>query len=147
MSSTEQFSLILQEWIKAFLRRSGQDFKRFMDESGMSFSQVNVLMRLHFAGRADISEIGSQLGISNAAASQLVDRLVLMGLLERSEDKQDRRVKWLNLTPKGQATIEKLVTARRMWMEKFVETLTPQERENISNALQSLTEAIRSVEE
>ena len=146
MSSTEQFSTVLHEWAKVFLRRSGQDFKHFMDDSGLSFSQVNTLMRLHFTGQTDISDIGAQLGISNAAASQLVERLVRMGLLERTEDRTDRRIKWLSLTPGGHALAEKLVDTRHNWMEKFTDSLTPQQRDRISDALQVLTEAARNTE-
>jgi DNA-binding MarR family transcriptional regulator len=51
------------------MRRNGQDYKQFMDESGLSFSQVNTLMRFHFTGQADISDISQQMGITNAAAS------------------------------------------------------------------------------
>lgn len=93
MSADEQFSEVLHEWVKVFIRRTGQEFKNFMDDSGLSFTQVNTLMRLHYTGQADISDIGAQMGISNAAASQLVERLVRMGLLERTEDTIDRRIK------------------------------------------------------
>jgi DNA-binding MarR family transcriptional regulator len=147
ISSSDQFTSILHEWIKVFMRRTGQDFKRFMDDSKLSFSQVNTLMRLHFAGQADISDIGSQLGISNAAASQMVERLVQMGLLERTEDKEDRRVKRLSLTSQGDAQAEKLVNIRRRWMEKFIESLNPDDRENICNALQKLTDAALKIED
>jgi MarR family transcriptional regulator, organic hydroperoxide resistance regulator len=147
MSSVEQFSDVLHEWVKVFMRRTGQDFRHFMDDSGLSFSQVNTLMRLHFTGQVDISDIGKQLGISNAAASQLVERLVRMELLERTEDSTDRRIKWLALTPAGHALAEKLVDTRRNWMEKFTASLTPQQRDNICSALQVLTEAARSIED
>jgi DNA-binding MarR family transcriptional regulator len=147
MSSVEQFSEVLHDWVRVFMRRSGQDFKKFMDDSGLSFSQVNTLMRLHFTGQVDISNVGEQLGISNAAASQLVERLVKMGLLERREDAVDRRVKRLTLTPAGHALAEKLVDIRRNWMEKFTDSLTPQQRDSISDALQVLTDAARTIED
>lgn len=147
MSSAEEFNFILLEWIKVFMRRTGQDFKSFMDDSGLSFSQLNTLMRLHFTGEADVTSIASQLGVSNAAASQLVDRLVQMGLIQRTEDTQDRRIKRLALTPAGHDLAEKLVSLRRRWMEKFTSTLTPQQRDNISIALQTMTDAARTLEE
>ena len=147
MATADQFSVILHEWVKVFMRRTGQDFKHFMDDSGLSFSQVNTLMRLHFTGLVDITEIGAQLGISNAAASQLVERLVQMRLLQRTEDPTDRRIKRLTLTPAGHALAEKLVNTRREWMEKFTASLTPQQRDNISSALQVLTVAARSLED
>ncbi len=147
MSSNEQFSQVLHEWVKVFMRRSGQEFKHFMDDSGLSFSQVSTLMRLHYSGQADISEVAEQMGITNAAASQLVDRLVQMGLLERTEDPVDRRIKRLALTPAGHALSEKLVETRRRWMEKFTNSLTAQQRESISSALKIMTEAARKVED
>ncbi len=147
MSSTEPLSDILHEWIQVFMRRSGQDFKHFMDDSGLSFSQVNTLMRLHHGEQVGISDIGQQIGITNAAASQLVDRLVQMHLLERTEDPVDRRIKRLTLTAKGDALVEKLIDFRRQWMVKFTNSLTPQQREAVSSALKVMTEAVRNIEE
>jgi DNA-binding MarR family transcriptional regulator len=147
MSSSEQFSEILHEWVRVFMRHTGQDFKRFMDDSGLSLSQVNTLMRLHFTGLADISEIGMQLGVTNAAASQLVERLVRMGLLERTEDRVDRRIKRLTLTPAGHALAEELVATRRKWMEKFTNSLSSQQRQAISEALQMMTIAAQNMED
>ncbi|HTX92791.1 MAG TPA: MarR family transcriptional regulator [Anaerolineales bacterium] len=147
MSSAEQFSEVLHEWLKVFMRRTGQEYKHFMDDSGLSFSQVNTLMRLHFTGQADVSEIGAQMGVTTAAASQLVDHLVRLGLLERTEDLADRRIKRLTLTPAGHALAETLVDTRRKWMEKFTNSLTPEQRDDISKALQVLTEAARKIQD
>jgi len=147
MSSIEEFSDVLNQWVKIFMRRTGQEFKHFMDDSGLSFSQVNTIMRLHFSGQADISEIGEQMGVTNAAASQLVERLVRMGLLERTEDRFDRRIKRLTLTPAGHGLAEELVDTRRKWMEKFTNSLTSQQREAIAEALQVLTDAAQKMED
>jgi DNA-binding MarR family transcriptional regulator len=145
-SSSDQFSEVLHGWVKVFMRRNGQDYKHFMDETGLSFSQVNTLMRLHFAGQADISDVSQQMGITNAAASQLVDRMVRLGLVDRMADPIDRRIKRLALTPEGHALAEKLVDIRRKWMETFTNSLTSRQREAISDALQVLTDAAQNVE-
>jgi DNA-binding MarR family transcriptional regulator len=147
MATVEEFSTVMQEWIRVYMRRTGQDFKKFMGDSGLSFSQVNTLMRLHFTGKADVSNIAEQLGVSNAGASQLVDRLVQMRLIERREDPLDRRIKRLGLTEAGHELAEKLVNIRRGWMDKFTNSLTPDQRDSISSALQTLTEAARSLED
>ena len=128
------------------MRRNGQDYKHFMDESGLSFSQVNTLMRLHFAGQADISDISEQMGITKAAASQLVEQMVWLGLLDRIPDPIDRRIKRLALTPKGHALAEKLVDMQRKWVEQFTDSLTSRQREAISDALQVMTDAARNID-
>jgi len=145
-SSSDQFSDVLHGWVKVFMRRNGQDYKQFMDESGLSFSQVNTLTRLHFAGQAHISDISEQMSITNAAASQLVEQIVRLGLLDRMADLIDRRIKRLALTPKGHALAEKLVDMRRKWVEQFTDSLTFRQREAISDALQVMTDAARNVD-
>ena len=59
-----------------------------------------------------LHRIAEHLGVSNAAASQMVDRLVGMGLLERSEDPDDRRAKALALTEKGKALVLDSIEAK-----------------------------------
>lgn len=50
MSSKEEFIQVLHDFTAVFMRRSMRDFKHFMDDSGLSSSQVNALMRIHFRG-------------------------------------------------------------------------------------------------
>jgi DNA-binding MarR family transcriptional regulator len=145
MSSREQFAEVLHAWVKVFMERSMTDFKRFMDESDLSPSQVNILMRLHFRGMCDVSEIGEQMGVSNAAASQAVDRLVQKDLLERTEDPVDRRVKQLRLSPQGEKLVEESFAARRRWMDGLNDVLSLQQQAEVAAALTVLTEAARQL--
>jgi DNA-binding MarR family transcriptional regulator len=147
MSPQQQLSDVIREWAEVFMHRSMRDIKRFMDESGLSFSQINMLMRLVHQGTAGVSAIGEGMGVTNAAASQAVDRLVQMGLIERTEDPDDRRAKRLALTPAGVALIEKRFVARSQWLEKLTETLTEEQQEMIISALTLLTNAARITEE
>jgi DNA-binding MarR family transcriptional regulator len=146
MSTAKQFSEALHEWTQAFMHRSFHDFKRYMDASGLSSSQVNALMRLYHSGACGVSDIGEAVGISNAAASQMVDRLVQMGLLERTENPDDRRVKHLTLTAHGCTLVEKGVEARSHWMEGLAEALTERQQEEIVSALALLIEAAHKLE-
>jgi len=147
MSPTKVLTEVIREWSEVFMHRSMRDFKRFMGATGLSFSQINILMRLVHGGSAGVSEIGEQLGVTNAAASQAVDRLVGMGLIERTEDPEDRRAKRLILTQKGRALIEQGIEARSKWTEDLTDTLTPEQQNMIISALTLLTQAARETEE
>ncbi len=70
MSPAERFSEVLQQWTKVFLHRSARDLKRFLGESGLSVSHLNILMRLHHSDTCGVSEISVHLGISNPAAGR-----------------------------------------------------------------------------
>jgi DNA-binding MarR family transcriptional regulator len=141
MSPSDEFKSVVNDWAKIYMHRSMQDFRRFMEETGLSFSHVNILMRLFHAGMSGVSDIGEQLGITNAAASQTVDRLVGMGLILRKEDPQDRRARCLELTSKGRSMVESGINARSNWLEKLADQLSSEQQENITSVLILLTEA------
>jgi DNA-binding MarR family transcriptional regulator len=146
MSSTKVLSETVREWSEVFMRRSGRDFKGFMNETGLSFSQINVLMRLYHGGKSGVSGIGEQMGVTNAAASQAIDRLVNLELVERTEDPADRRAKLLVLTPKGRELIARGIEIRSGWVEGLTNAFTSEQRDMIISALTLLTEAARQTE-
>jgi DNA-binding MarR family transcriptional regulator len=147
MLPTKALTEVIREWSEVFMHRSMRDFKRFMEETGLSFSQINILMRLIHAKSTGVSEIGEELGVTNAAASQAVDRLVGLGLIERAEDPEDRRAKKLALTQKGRALIEKGIEARSKWVEGLTDTFTSDQQAMIISALTLLTESAIKMED
>jgi DNA-binding MarR family transcriptional regulator len=147
MSSTKILSEVVREWSEVYMHRSARDFKRFMRETGLSFSQVNVLMRLYHSGKSGVSEIGVQLGVTNAAASQAIDKLVNLELIERTEDPADRRAKLLVLTEKGRDLIGQGIEIRSGWIGGLTNALSSEQQGMIISALTLLTEAARKTEE
>jgi DNA-binding MarR family transcriptional regulator len=145
-STTTRFTTVLHGWAETFMRRSMHDFVQFSRHSGLSMTQLSALMHLYHRGACGVSDIGSHLAVSNAAASQMIDRLVGLGYLERSEDPDDRRVRQVTVTGKGRRLIEDGVAARRRWMEELTTALSPQEQELIIDALTLLTDAARQLE-
>jgi DNA-binding MarR family transcriptional regulator len=146
MPASPRLTEILRDWTEVFMRRSLGEFKRYMDNSGLSWPQVNTLMRLHYGGACGVSEVGSHLGVTSAAASQMVERLVQMGLLERTEDPDDRRAKLLALSRKGRALIDKGIEARRAWTAELTTRLSAEQQATIIIALTYLLQAAREVE-
>jgi DNA-binding MarR family transcriptional regulator len=115
--------------------------------TGLSFSQISILMRLVHRGNTSVSEVGEQLGVTNAAASQAVDRLVQLGMIVRTEDPDDRRAKQLTLTQKGRAIIDQGVEARSKWIEGVTDSLSSEQQNMIISALILLTSAAQKTTE
>lgn len=147
MLPANQLPDIFKAWAEIFTRRSMHDMKRFMDEAGLSPSQVTTLLRLSHGGECGVSDIGDHVGITNAAASQMLERLLQQGFIERIEDSQDRRAKRIFLTQKGRALVDKGIEARHAWLERAVNTLTQEQQDVVASALKMLTEAARKIEE
>lgn len=146
MPENQQLSHVLREWAEVFMRRSMREFLYFMKETGLSTTQLSTLMRLYYHGSCPISDIGHYLGITRAATSQMAQRLVEQGLMVRSEDAADRRVKQLTLTAEGRALIEQGIEARRRWLEDLTRALTPDQKANIVTAILDLTETARRLD-
>ena len=146
MSTDVKLSQTLNTWAEVFMHRSMREFKQLMDENGLSPSQMLTLFRLFHGEPCNISSIGSQLGVSNAASSQLIDRLVIQGLVERIEDPIDRRMKHLRITGMGKALVERGIIARSRWMEDLTSELTPEQQATIIAALTLLTNRASSLQ-
>lgn len=147
MSDPQQFDHVLREWGKVFMRRSMQAFARWMNDSDLSRSQIGALMRLYNQGQCPVSTIGDELGITTPAASQLVERLVQLDLLERSEDPSDRRVKVVALSQTGRELLQQGFAAHLGWMEEIAVQFSESEQGVIIEALTTLTEAANQIEE
>jgi DNA-binding MarR family transcriptional regulator len=147
MQNSKSLTEVLSEWTKVFMHRSGRDFKQFMDDTGLTFTQINLLMRILHGECLGVSDISKQMGFTRAAASQAVERLVQMGFLERREDPQDRRARRLQLTDAGRELIQKGIEARGKWIESITDSLTPEQQDMIISALTLLTEAARQTKD
>jgi DNA-binding MarR family transcriptional regulator len=79
---------------------------QFFHERDLSVAQVATLLALRDREERTISDTANEIGLSLAATSQLVERLVREGLVSRSEDPEDRRRKQLSLSAEGRALLE-----------------------------------------
>ena len=136
----------IREWMDVFMHRSMRGWTRFAKSTGLSMPQFSILMQLHHKGPCGMSKISERFDISNAAASQLVEKLVHAGYLERAEDPSDRRAKLLKLSPSGAKLVNEGINERYRWMDELTKNLSAEERAKVVEALNILTEAAKKVD-
>ena len=146
MTDKLQFSQTLRAWMDAFMHRSLRGWNHFANSTGLSMPQFSILMQLHHKGPCGMSEVSERFDISAAAASQLVDKLVQSGHLERAEDPSDRRAKLLTLSAKGSELIQQGIEERYRWMDDLADTLSAEDQKKVSEALTLLTNAAKEME-
>ena len=137
----------LREWMDVFMHRSMRGWMHFARSSGLSMPQSSILMQLQHRGSCGMSVISERFDITAAAASQLVDKLVQAGYIERDEDPNDRRAKLLRLTESGETLINQGIEERHRWMNDLVNHLSEKEKSKVSEALGILTEAAQQFED
>lgn len=113
---------------------------RFAKKRGFSLAQLNLMIRLHYRGDCGVSDLGEEAGVTSAAVSQLLEKMVQQGLVLRTEDPQDRRHKVIMLTEAGRQVVHEALTERQSWLMRLADLLTPEEQEQVDAALQLLIE-------
>lgn len=116
-----------------------------MKQHGLSTPQIHALMFIFHAGKCQVSDIGDHADVSNAAASQLVERLVQQGLVDRREDPSDRRNKQVTLSEKGMGLFHESVMSNQYLME-IMAALTPEKRQEVHAAFMLLAQTGRQIQ-
>lgn len=116
----------------------GRDLINLAHEFELSFSQMKALHYLHEEDDLSMKALGERLGLSIAAISRAADELVQRGLMDRTEDPADRRIKRLRLTSQGRELVQKMRELRMAGFEQFVATLAPKERNQLAKALEPI---------
>jgi MarR family 2-MHQ and catechol resistance regulon transcriptional repressor len=146
MTKSTQFDQSIRAWMDVFMHRSMRGWGQFAKSTGLGMPQFSILMQLHHKGSCGVSDISERFDITNAAASQLVDKLVQNGLIKRDEDPTDRRAKLLNLSEKGKKLIQQGMEQRYRWVDELAGRLTAEERAQVSEALNIMTQAAKELE-
>src|SRR4030066_1813954 len=124
MPSTEPLVTTLHEWFGIFRRSLMSNFFMHARDNGLTMAQFGAMLRISHKGGCGVSDIGSDLGVTNSAASQMLERLVQLKLITRSEDPIDRRVKQIVLTDKGRQILQESRQATKAWLESLVQSMT-----------------------
>ena len=146
MTNSVQFTRSIRSWMDIFMHRSMRGWGRYAKSTGLSMHQVSLMMQLNYRGACGMSEISGRFDVTPAAASQLVDKLVQSGYIQREEDPNDRRAKLLNLTDKGRELIRQGIEERYRWVDELAEKLNDEERVQVSEALDIMRRAAEELE-
>ena len=136
MSSRNPFYSIFHEWMELFMHRSMHGYIHYAREKNLSRSMIGTLFHLSHRDHAGVTDLGEHLGVSSAAASQMLEHLAEEGLIQRTEDPDDRRMKKISLTEKGYQVMKDSVSARLGWLEELTESFSDKEKVQITTAME-----------
>jgi DNA-binding MarR family transcriptional regulator len=140
MESTDSLVTTLQEAFGFFRHRLMSNTFSYARDKGLTMGQFGALLHIFHKGGCGVSDIGSDLGVTNSAASQMLERLVQLKLITRSEDPTDRRVKQIVLTDKGRQILQEGNLANRNWLVDLAQSMTVEEQEQVRQGIVILLE-------
>jgi DNA-binding MarR family transcriptional regulator len=107
-------------------------------EGQLSMAQLRLLLLIARPGtRFKVKDVADYLGVTNAAASRSIDRLVQEGLVDRTVTPEDRRAVDLALTPMAEDLLAVFMEVRN---RELLHYLGEHPREKISRAAELLDE-------
>lgn len=116
---------------------------RLPEESQVSTGHVQIMITLA-RGPHSIGALAEALGVSRPAVTQLVDRLVRYGLVERRPNPADRRVVMVDFAAADREPARRIVAARRRPLERAVSRMQEGEARVFLRGLKLLAEELRA---
>lgn len=138
-SAAEELFGCLEEFLRRLFALAEADAADLLLDLDVSFSQARMIFVLALVAEPiPISEIARRLGLSQAAAGRNVDQLVRLGLVQRHENRDDRRVKLVSLTRQGAQTADQHVEHKRQAIRALTRRLPVDDCERLTGALRPI---------
>ena len=113
------------------------------DALGISAPRLSALSVLVFRGPLPVGELAAAEQVTAATMSRLVSELAAAGLVERSVDPDDGRVRRVTATGRGVELLQEGRRRRVSRLARAVERLTPAERRVLERATELVGRMVR----
>src|SRR6202166_2669046 len=128
--------LVLTKAFHALMAQAAESLN--LSQAGLGDSEFRVLEVLLHKGPLPVNTIGPKVWLTPGSISGAVDRLVKKGLVSRKDHPDDRRVRKVELTPKGRALISRGFGEHASAMEDVANVLSKSERLTLLRLLKKL---------
>jgi len=130
--------LVLMKAFRALAAHAAKSLN--LSRAGLGDSDFRVLEVLLHKGPLPVNTIGPKVWLTPGSISVAVDRLETTALVKR-KNTEDRRVRLVELTPKGRALITKTFRDHAAAMEEAAGVLSKEERRMLLRLLKKLGKA------
>ena len=137
---------ILMNYIQVSQHLS-QQFRKHFGKVNLTFPQALALSVLGAEGPMPISKLAEKMGSANSTISGIVDRLERLELVRRTRSDLDHRVIYVEATDRSIEVRNRAKTGVNEYFGALLDTLKPEEREQIAHALELLDRALSNGEE
>ena len=101
------------------------------EQTGLTLPDRSTLMVLGQSDRTTVRDLSKRMDINPGTISVYVQRLVELGLAERTQDETDRRTWWLSLTDAGEEAHRDTIDRAAQYTRGFLKSLTIEEQSTL----------------
>ena len=108
------------------------------DSLDLTYNQYKALLSLSDLGPCTLNRLSRELGVATSSTSQMVDRLVAMGLVQRSPGDEDRRSVVLRTSGQGESLLQRVGEEILSRYQVLFQHLGAAEQANLAGAIHTL---------
>lgn len=132
------------------LYKAGMIYRSLMESKhlhkyGLAAPECGILFVLSTGSQVNQLTLGQEMGIDKATIVKIIDKLEKIKLVKREVDPNDRRSKFVSLTPKGRATLEKVRDIRNEIEEEVLGAFSKEDQAQIRRLIPALLEVLLNV--
>ncbi|CCE02447.1 MarR family transcriptional regulator [Bradyrhizobium sp. STM 3809] len=141
MSAVSQLADHTGFWLRMVSNAVSQDFARKVAGQGVTVAEWAFMRTLYDQDPMSPSALAGLMGMTKGAISKLADRLLVKGLIVRTETPQDRRAHRLSLTVEGKAKVPVLAALADDNDAAYFGVLAKQDHDMLRSILRGLAES------
>jgi len=126
------FGPLYMKWVRSRLQ-----------DRGMTYARMRLLGALHCSGPQIMTSISDELGVTRRNVTALVDALEEEGLVRRKPHPTDRRATVIEMTARGERTMDRIYDEHRAAVADLFAELGEEDRDELARMLGALREALR----
>jgi len=134
---------IMRAWGRQQLAFSDETMRFFMDVE-LTMAQFRALVMIRRWGPQTGRELAGRLHVTPGTLVPLVDRLEEQGYLRRVPDEEDRRLTWLELTPKADRLFKRLWGMGAARISAAIAQLVPKDRAELKRLMTRVAEHLEA---
>ena len=112
-----------------------------LEDVGIQLPQMGLMIILSKSGPMNQLSLGEEMAIDKATMVKVLDQMEDSGVVRRRTDPADRRVKLVELTPKGRNLLPKMQKMRDQVEAKFLSCLSKAEATELRRLITKLINA------
>ncbi len=144
--AADKLADVLDGFGEVMSRLMVDQLQKHLSELDLTLPQVQVLRILHRQGTVPTGKLAQCLRISAPATTQLTDRLLRKGLIERRPSEDDRRAVLVALSAAGQSLIDRFRERRNAVFGEALSQLSEEEQAQVVSSLQKVISVLSNFE-
>lgn len=132
--------------LRPALLKLARELRRESHVLGVTGGQVSLLIQIRKHRGIGVRGLASLERMSAASMSGYVDRLERAGLVQKTQDPNDKRRQGLSLTDEGERVLRSVKSRRTAWLAARLEQLEPEELAALDAAVEPLMRLLEEAE-